>query len=117
MPIDQILTAVVTATVTFFFTILLPRLIDLVTGAQGRKRDALRQAWDDLEEAEKARRANARSYAEMAEYAIDLRRIITAHGGKGLIPPWPGQPGDHPEPMPTPTSLIQRPIHGPQDNP
>lgn len=57
MPTDQLITAVITATITLIFTVVLPRVIDLITGAQGRKRDALRQAWDDLEEGEKGRRA------------------------------------------------------------
>lgn len=92
MPTDQLITAVITATITLTFTIVLPRGLDLITGAQGRRRDALRQAWDDLEEGEKGRRADARAYSILAEHAMLLRRIIITHGSPDLLPPWPGEP-------------------------
>lgn len=119
MPTDQLITAVITATITLTFTIVLPRGLDLITGAQGRRRDALRQAWDDLEEGEKGRRADARAYSILAEHAMLLRRIIITHGSPELLPPWPGEPAPPPTPYtaPTPTSIIQPPYRGPIDNP
>lgn len=60
-----------------------------VSGRQRRERDALRQAYMEIDDANAARAAASRRAAAWSEYAMVLRRVIIRHGGSELIPPAP----------------------------
>lgn len=73
MPADQLITAVITATITLIFTVVLPRVLDLITGAQGRRRDELREAWDELREAREVAGRSDEARREALWHAHALR--------------------------------------------
>ena len=125
MPTDQLITAVITATITLIFTVVLPRVMDLITGAQGRKRDELKEAWDELQAAREAtgKADEARRDALWAAHALrlDLADCHAAllRAGLPLPPIRHSLPPPFTPPTPTfdPRSLIEPPVRGHIDNP
>jgi len=111
---DQILTLIVGLTGGGLVPVLVPRILDLLTGAQGRRRDELREAWASEKAAQEGWQAEQRRVGRWIAHDLELQRIIIRHGAGNLIPE---PPDGGPALTPTPSSIIQPPVRGPIDNP